>query len=116
MRKARDDHLGEEDLAVVETGIHHDERPEVRVRCSVIRLLHLGHKSEQVAAMQAVSKPTIYGWIDRWNSGKVEGLANKPKSGRPLKADDEVVKSAEKTLIAQNDQTTDLRYHVSKNL
>ena len=29
---------------------------------------------------------------------------------------DEVVKSAEKTLIAQNDQIADLRYHVSKNL
>jgi len=41
------------------------------------------------SAMQAVSKPTIYGWIDRWHNGKTDGLANKPKSGRPLKADDE---------------------------
>ena len=29
---------------------------------------------------------------------------------------DEVVKSAEKTMIAQNNPATDLRYHVSKNL
>jgi transposase len=89
MPKARDYHLSEEELAAIETAIHHDKRPEVRVRCSAIRLLHLGHKPEQVAEMQAVSNPTIYGWIDRWNNGKVEGLANKPKSGRPLKADDE---------------------------
>jgi transposase len=27
-------------------------------------------------------------WIDRWWSGGVGGLANRPKSGRPLKADD----------------------------
>jgi transposase len=88
MPKARDYHLSEEDLAGIETAIHHDKRPEVRLRSSAIRLLHLGHKPEQVAEMLAVSKPTIYGWIDRWNDGKVEGLANRPKSGRPLKADD----------------------------
>jgi transposase len=89
MPKARDYPLNEEELTAIETAIHHDKRPEVRVRCSAIRLLHLGHKPEQVAEMQTVSKPTIYGWINRWNDSKVEGLANKPKSGRPLKADDE---------------------------
>jgi transposase len=46
------------------------------------------NKPEQVAEMQAVSNPTIYGWIDRWRSDGVEGLANRPKSGRPPKADD----------------------------
>jgi transposase len=80
MAKPRDYHLSEEELNVVETAIRHDKRPEVRQRCTAIRLLHLGHKPEQVAE--------IYGWIDRWWSGGVEGLANRPKSGRPLKADD----------------------------
>jgi transposase len=89
MPKARDYHLTEQELAAVETAIRRDKRPEVRQRSTVIRLLHLGHKPEQIAEMQAVSKPTIYGWYDRWRSGGVEGLANKPKSGRPLKADDE---------------------------
>jgi transposase len=88
MPKARDYHLTEQELAAVETAIRRDKRPEVRQRCTVIRLLHLGHKPEQIAEMQAVSKPTIYGWIDRWRSGGIEGLANRPKSGRPLKADD----------------------------
>lgn len=41
-----------------------------------------GHKAEQIAEMQAVSKPTIYGWYDRWRSSGVEGLSNKPKSER----------------------------------
>jgi transposase len=89
MPKARDYHLTEQELTAVETAIHRDKRPEVRQRCIVIRLLHLGHKPEQIAEMQAVSKPTIYGWYDRWRSDGVEGLANKPKSGRPPKADDE---------------------------
>lgn len=38
--------------------------------------------------MQAVSKPTIYGWYARWRNGGIEGLANRPKSGQPSKADD----------------------------
>lgn len=81
MPKSRNYHLSEEQLAAIETAIHHDKRPEVRQRCTAIRLLHLGHKPEQVAEMQAVSKPTIYGWIDRWWSGGVEGLANRRKVG-----------------------------------
>lgn len=89
MPKARDYHLTEQELQAIEAAIRHDKRPEVRQRSTAIRLLHLGHKPEQVAEMQAVSKPTIYGWIDRWRSGGVDGLANRPKSGRPLKADDE---------------------------
>lgn len=38
--------------------------------------------------MQAVSIPTIYGWIKRWQGGGIEALANQPRSGRPPKADD----------------------------
>lgn len=88
MPKARDYHLNEQQLADIEKAIRSDKRPEVRQRSTVIRLLHLGHKPGEIAQMQAVSKPTIYGWYDRWVAGGVEGLANRPKSGRPLKADD----------------------------
>lgn len=88
MPKPRDYHLTEEELAVIEAAIRRDKRPEVRQRCTVIRLLHLDHKPGEVAKLQAVSIPTVYGWIERWRAGGVEGLANKPKSGRPLKADE----------------------------
>lgn len=87
MAKARDYHLKDEELAELETAIRRDKRPEVRQRCSAIRMLHLGHKAEEVAEMQMVSKPTLYGWWKRWCAGGVEGLANKPRSGRPPKAD-----------------------------
>ena len=38
--------------------------------------------------MQAVSIPTVDSWINRWRQGGVEELADKPRSGRPLKADE----------------------------
>jgi putative transposase len=88
MPKARDYHLTEQELADIETAMRRDKRPEVRQRCTIIRLLHLGYKPEEIATMQTISKPTVYGWYDRWRSEGIEGLANRPKSGRPLKADD----------------------------
>ena len=87
MPKAQDYHLTKAELKLIETAIKHDKRPEVVQRSMVIRLLHLGHKPEEVAKIHAVSKPTIYGWFARWQSGGVEALANQPKSGRPPKAD-----------------------------
>jgi transposase len=88
MPKARNYHLTEQEKTAVETAIRRDKRPEVRQRCTAIRLLHMGHKPEEVAEMQVVSKPTIYSWIERWRNGGIEALANQRKSGRPLKADD----------------------------
>ncbi len=88
MPKARDYHLNEQQLAEIEKAIRHDKRPEVRQRCTVIRLLHQGHKPEEIAKMQAISIPTVYGWLKRWQQDGIEGLANKPKSGRPAKAND----------------------------
>jgi transposase len=91
MAKARDYHLNEDELAKLERAIRRDKRPEVRQRSIAIRLLHLGHKAEEVAQMQAVSKPTVYGWWKRWIAGGLEGLANKPRSGRPQKADENYI-------------------------
>ena len=48
--------------------------------------------------MQAVTPQTVYLWIERWRSGGLEGLTNKPKSGRPLKADDGYSQVLEETI------------------
>jgi transposase len=98
MPKPRDYHLSEQDLATIETAIRHDKRPEVRQRCSTIRLLHLGYKPEQVAQMEAVSIPTVYGWYNRWRQTGIEGLATKPRSGRPPKTGEEYVQALKETL------------------
>jgi len=98
MPKAQDYHLNEQQLGEIEQAIRHDKRPEIRQRCSAIHLLHLEYKPEQAARMLAVSIPTIYGWIKRWQQDGVEGLANKPKSGRPVKADEGYIQMLEQVL------------------
>ena len=98
MAKARDYHLKEDELAQVEAAIRRDKRPEVRQRCTAIRMLHMGYKAEEVAKMVAVSNPTIYGWWKRWSIGGVEELANKPRSGRPAKADEAYIALVEEAV------------------
>lgn len=98
MPKARDYHLKEAELVALEAAIRHDRRPEVRQRCTAIRLLHFGHKPQQVAQMQAVSIPTIYGWYNRWRQEGIEGLATRPRSGRPAKTGEAYRQALEEAL------------------
>ena len=77
----------DEEIKILEQAIRHDERPEVRQRATAIRMLHLESHPTEVAKVMAVSLPTLYNWHARWKEKGLEGLANRPKSGRPGKAD-----------------------------
>lgn len=78
--------LKPKELVEIEQAIRQDKRAEVRQRAMAIRLLHQGKKPEVVAEQQLVSVPTIYNWHKFWREQGIEGLANKPKTGRRAKA------------------------------
>ena len=80
--------LKPKELAEIEKAIRQDKRAEVKQRAAVIRLLHLGHKPDVVAAQQMVSVPTVYNWHKLWREKGLEGLANKARPGRKPKATD----------------------------
>ena len=84
MPKAISFHLSEEELIVISEAINYDKRPEVRQRAIGLRLLHDGQSPKEVAVLMSVSQPTVYSWYHRWQTNRLEGLANQPKSGRPL--------------------------------
>ncbi len=90
--------LKRKELAEIERAMRQDKRAEVHQRATVIRLLHLGHKPEAVAEQQMVSVPTIYNWHRLWREQGIEGLANKPKTGRPPKATDDYCQKLEEIL------------------
>jgi putative transposase len=79
--------LDETALKIIVSAIKHDKRPEVRQRAMGLRLLHEGHAPQEVAEIMSVSQPTVYDWHRRWQTEGLDGLANRPKSGRPRKAD-----------------------------
>ena len=90
--------LKRKELAEVEKAIRHDKRAEVRQRAKVIRLLHLGQKPAAIAEQQMVSVPTIYNWHKLWREQGREGLANRPKTGRPAKATEAYCQKLEELL------------------
>jgi transposase len=90
--------LKDDEVALLEQAIRQDERPEVRQRATAIRMLHLGKQPCEVAEVLAVSLPTIYNWHARYREAGLEGLANRPKSGRPGIADEDYCRILEETL------------------
>jgi transposase len=95
--------LTESDLAIIAKAVKSDKRPEVRQRAMGLRLLHEGHTPKEVAEIISVSQPTVYDWHHRWHQKGLEGLANRPKSGRPRKADHSYVELL-KEVIEQDPQ------------
>ena len=92
--------LTDEQLASVEYTMNHLPLSEVRQHATAIRLLHLGHKPEAVAEMVAVAASTIWAWHRRYRAEGLTGLANKPKSGRPTKADATYLTEVERAIDA----------------
>jgi len=89
--------LNEDELKQIEKAMN-DARSEVVRRATAIHALHLGHKPDSVAQMLKVGKSTVGAWHRQWRTEGFEGLADKPKSGRPRKATPEYIKRLEETL------------------
>jgi transposase len=90
--------LTDEGLREIAEAIKRNKRPEVRQRAMGLRLLHEGKTPQAVAAVLSVSQPTVYDWHHRWQREGVEGLANRPKSGRPVKANQNYVELLEQVV------------------
>jgi transposase len=88
MTKRMDFSLSNEHLAVLEEAIKFDERPEVVKRAMALRMLHCGHRPETVAEIMLVTASTVYQWRHRWDAEGLAGLIDRPRSGRPRKANE----------------------------
>ena len=103
--------LSEEGLRAIVEAIKHDKRPEVRQRAMGLRLLHEGKAPKEVAELLSVSQPTVYDWHHRWQHQGVEGLANRPKPGRPVKANQEYVELLEQ-VVEQDPQALGYAFRI----
>jgi transposase len=98
MPKALNFTMNQEELEEIAQAINHHKRPEVRQRAMGLRLLHEGQRPEEVAKFMDVSMPTVYSWYHRYQAMGIEGLANRPKSGRKPKATPNYLAILEKVL------------------
>jgi len=58
----------------------------VRTRILAIRYLLQGHTVPQAAQVFALSESQLRMWVHRYNEEGLEGLRDRPRSGRPRKA------------------------------
>lgn len=72
-------------LVEIEHCLASDRRPGVRQRAAAIRLLHLGSTPTQAAIRLGCTAKSVRLWRQRYLDRGVEGLADRPRSGRPLK-------------------------------
>jgi transposase len=98
MPKKIDFTLTNDEYKQVETAVKKDKRREVQRRATAIRLLHLGKKPKEVAAICAVTEPSVYGWWRRWKEGGIEGLANQPHNPPKRKADEAYCRALDEAL------------------
>ena len=75
--------LSEAEIKQIERAQRTSPDPRVRQRAAGLRLLHMGKKPQEVAALLNVSRATISNWHAAWRAAGLNGLSDKPRSGRP---------------------------------
>ena len=97
MPKQNDYTLTNEELKQVRQAMK-DLDARVSKRATIVYNLHLGYDPKQLAQMHDVSLASVYNYFNAYKEEAVEGLADKPRSGRPQKATPEYIQLLEDTL------------------
>ena len=90
--------LTDDVLTQVEQAIRKDKQAAVRQRATAMRMLHIGQKPREVAALLNVTEQIVYKWYHRFQDDGIEGLANQPKGRPKKKADDAYIAAREETI------------------
>jgi transposase len=90
-------------LIEVEHAIAHDKRRGVGRRAAAIRLLHLGNTPSQAAIRLGCKPKTVREWRQRFCAEGVKGLADRPRTGRPLKGGGRYQRVLEEALACEPD-------------
>lgn len=90
--------LDEKQLQAVESAQKSGASPQIRLRATGIRLLHMGRKPSEVAEILNVVPATVYNWHERFREGGVASLADEERSGRPHLATPEYCQTLEQVI------------------
>lgn len=74
---------------IVQGSLSHRER----LRAQAILWSHKGFKVKQIASLCEVDRDTVIRWFNHWESLRVKGLADAPRSGRPPSLNEEEKKA-----------------------
>jgi transposase len=73
----------EGDLSELKSHLCKSDKYSQYIRILVVYKIKQGHKAEDLAVLYNVSHKSICNWVHRYNTEGIEGLKDKPRSGRP---------------------------------
>jgi transposase len=89
MPKRVDFTLRPDEQRALDSLIQKGDDPVVVQRAKALLMLHAGDSPKEVAKKCYVSLQTVYNWRQRWREQGVDGLLDRPISGRKPKADEQ---------------------------
>jgi transposase len=72
------------DVQVLTEAYLHGKKPTLRRRAHAILLSHNEHTIDQISKILSFGRDTISIWIKTWEKDGLEGLIDKPRTGRPV--------------------------------
>lgn len=71
------------DSRVIKSQLRKDEKFSQSVRLHAVYQIALGKKAKELGSLYLASYNSICNWVHRYNAEGIEGLKDRPRSGRP---------------------------------
>ena len=86
MRPGRVIQLNEQERAELRQLYRQTKDADVRTRCQMLLLSADGHSVSDIAKLTLFDENSVLFWFDRYEAAGLDGLEDRPKSGRPPKS------------------------------
>jgi transposase len=86
MRPGRFIQLNEQERAELRQLYRQTKDADVRTRCQMLLLSADGHSVSDIAKLTLFDENSVLFWFDRYAAAGLDGLEDRPKSGRPPKS------------------------------
>ena len=86
-------------LSTIKSQLRKDEKFSQGVRLYAVYQIKLGRNAKELEALYHVSHKSICNWVHSYNSDGINGLKDKPRSGRPPRLNDEQQKDLKSVIM-----------------
>jgi transposase len=92
---------------------YNGEKPALRRRAHAILLSDQGHTVNEISGILKVRRDAVSTWLKNWAASGLDGLIDKPRSGRPRALDEHDHKRIQELVAEQPHQIRSLqaRFH-----
>jgi transposase len=100
--------LTESEHQTLSSAYHHGEKRALRRRAHAILLSDQGHTIAQICGILQVRRDAVSRWLKQWEAAGLDGLVDKPRSGRTPALDDDDLHRLQELVAEQPHQLRSL--------